>query len=76
MTLFQLINHIGNDFDASRMVISMLKINFALDSKMKKKEKKKERKEKKKKEGKYFKVLLVEDLAASLRVSQQASPYD
>jgi len=33
VTLFQLINHVGNDFDVSKMEISALKTSLALDSK-------------------------------------------
>jgi len=32
VTLLQLINHVGNDFDVSRMEISVLKTSFAPDS--------------------------------------------
>ena len=32
MTLLQLINHVGNGFDVSRMEISALKASFALDN--------------------------------------------
>jgi len=32
VTLLQLINHVGNDFDVSRMEISALKTSFTLDS--------------------------------------------
>jgi len=32
VTLLQLINHVGNDFDVSRMEISALKTSLALDS--------------------------------------------
>lgn len=35
VTMHQLINHVGNVFDVSRMVILALKTSFALDSKKK-----------------------------------------
>jgi len=35
MTLLQLINHVGNSFDVSRMEISALKTSLALDNQKK-----------------------------------------
>ena len=35
VTLLQLINHVGNDFDVSRMEISALETNLALDNSQK-----------------------------------------
>ena len=65
VTLLQLINHVGNGFDISRMEISALKTRLALD--------------KKKFEDKELEALLEEDqsqtqeeLAESLGVIQQA----
>ena len=66
VTLLQLINHVENGFDISRMEISALKTSLALDSQ-------------KKFEDKELEALLEEDqsqtqekLAGSLKITQQA----
>ena len=43
VTLLQLINHVGNGFNISRMEISVLKTSFALDSQKNSKTKKRRR---------------------------------